>query len=215
MASFYKKTPYGLVDPFLPQLAPFLVSRIVSQPTLVSETCRFLGLKPDGLIYATLNYTLPQLFAAYNDKAIKALVAQIKGNVVSLFMEHAHNILAYAFRLQAPGQTHKVLNFTVGLLKDMSQSSFDLDVSSLVASCRIQLFTELVIALGDEDPDLADYVRPQWRSMLPHLQNTCRPSKHSGRRNGLCGLRPPVRGRRPGKASAPFSVRMYLVSSRA
>lgn len=161
LANFYKKTPYALVDPFLPQLAPFLMSKLASQPTLMSETCRFLGLKPDGFIYATLDYTLPQLFATYNDKAIKAVIDQGGINIVSLFMEHAHRILAYAFRLQAPGQTHKVLNFTVGLLKDLSQSNLELDVSRLVASCRTQLFTELVIALGDEDPDLADYVRLQ------------------------------------------------------
>ena len=167
LSNFYKKTPYVLVDPFLPQLAPFLVSRIVSQPTLLSETCRFLGVKPDGFIYPTLEYTLPQLFATYNDKAIKAVIDQGGRNIVSLFMEHAHHILAYAFRLQAPGQTHKVLNFTVGLLKDLSQSNLELDVSSLVASCRIQLFTELVIALGDEDPDLADYVRLLWCDVLP------------------------------------------------
>ena len=198
------------MDPSLPQLAPFLVSRVVSQPALLSETCRFLAVRSDSFIRATSAYTLPQLFATYNDKAIKMVIDQSNESVVSLFMAHAHRILAYAFRLQAPGQTQKVLNFTVGLLKDLSQSKVELDVSSLVCSCRIQLFTELVIALGDEDPDLAEYVRLKSHDrLLVSSRDIHRPSKHSERRSVHCDPQRRVRSHPLCKASAPSSVRTY------
>ncbi|KAH9938115.1 uncharacterized protein B0H18DRAFT_1080892 [Fomitopsis serialis] len=171
LASLHKKTPYALVSPYMVQVAPFILSKLCTQPMLLAESCRFLSLRSDGFVSATLHHTLPQLFGTCNVKALEAVARETRERISQLFLQYSHQILAYAFRLQGPGASNKVLNFIVTLLREASQQALELDLSSLVGSCKIPLLAELITVLGDEDPDQAEY--------LSLTRNRRRLSKHS------------------------------------
>ncbi|KZT71549.1 hypothetical protein DAEQUDRAFT_111495 [Daedalea quercina L-15889] len=177
LANLHKKTPYALVSPYMTQVAPFLLSKLVMQPTLLLESCRFLSVKPESFISATLRFTLPQLFGTCNVKALETIARETKERISQLFLQYSHQILAFAFRLQGPGASNKVLNFIINLLKESSQSDLELDLSSLVGSCKIPLLAELITVLGDEDPDQADYAK----QALKKVERALRPQTSSAR----------------------------------
>ncbi|KAH9844382.1 uncharacterized protein C8Q71DRAFT_696515 [Rhodofomes roseus] len=177
LADLYKKTPYALVSPYMTQVAPFLVSRLCTQPMLLAESCRFLSLRPDSFVSATLPHTLPQLFGACNVKVLEAVASETKERISQLFLMYSHQILAYAFRLQGPGASNKVLNFIVTLLKEGTQQALDLDLSSLVGSCKLPLLAELITVFGNEDPDQADYAK----QALKKVERALRPQTTSSR----------------------------------
>ncbi|OCH94317.1 hypothetical protein OBBRIDRAFT_823598 [Obba rivulosa] len=151
-ANAQKKKPYNLVTPFMDQIAPFVVTRLNAQPTLLLEFCRFLSVSPLDFVSITLNQTLPQVFARCDSRILQAISHETEEKPSSLFLKHAPEILAYAFRLQAPGQTHKVLTFIVGVLQEAAGDG-NIDVATVVGSCIVPLLAELVVALGNDNPE--------------------------------------------------------------
>ncbi|EMD40504.1 hypothetical protein CERSUDRAFT_44292 [Gelatoporia subvermispora B] len=147
-----KKTPYNFVSPFMDQIAPFVVTRLSTHPTLILEFCRFLSVSPLDFVSITLNRTLPQVFASCDSRILQAISHETEEKSSSLFLKHAPEILAHAFRLQAPGQTHKVLMFIIGVLQEAAGDS-TIDVATVVGSCIVPLLAELVVSLGHDDPE--------------------------------------------------------------
>lgn len=139
------------------QVAPFLVSRICTHPSLLVESCRFLSVSPEDFISVTLNRTLPQLFASCETKVLDEISNETGKTLASLFINHSYAILAHVFCLQGPGQTHKVLLFILNILKEAA-GDVAIDMTSVVRSCIVPLLAELVIVLGDDDLDRAETV---------------------------------------------------------
>ncbi|KAH9948812.1 hypothetical protein B0H21DRAFT_777700 [Amylocystis lapponica] len=155
LARHHKRTTYRLVLPYLDQIAPFLVTRLCTQPTLLVECCRFIIITPSDFIRFTLPRTLPQLFASCDAKVLEAVTVQTGEKPHALFIKESHTILAYALLLPKPGQTNKVLNFVLSILKQAAGDA-PIEISSVVRSCIVPLLTELVIAMGEDEPAEAE-----------------------------------------------------------
>ncbi|OSX59349.1 hypothetical protein POSPLADRAFT_1048687 [Postia placenta MAD-698-R-SB12] len=153
LSKHLKKSPYGLISPYMDQIAPFLVSRICTQPTLLHETCSFLAMPVGKFILGSLSRTLPQVYINCDARALDAISREVNDKTAKLFMNFSHNILAYVFCLTGPGQTNKVLNFILSVLKNSAQQKVDLAL--VIRSCVVPLVAEIVLGLGDDDPDRA------------------------------------------------------------
>ncbi|KAI0660728.1 hypothetical protein C8Q70DRAFT_912237 [Cubamyces menziesii] len=156
LVKHHKKSPYSLTAPYMNRIAPYLVNQLRTHPDGVQECCRFLSVSQYDFINLTLKYTLPQLFAESDLKGLDAVAREMNSSVALLFLDQAHYILAHAFMLQGPGQTNKTLQFILNLLKAAATDASSLQISTLVGSCIVLLLTEIVICLGDEDPDVVD-----------------------------------------------------------
>lgn len=140
------------------QIAPFIIMHLNGQPTLLLEFCRFLSVAPLDFVSITLNRTLPQVFASCDPRILQAISRETEEKPASLFLKHAPEILAYAFRQQAPGQTHKVLTFIMSVLQEAAGDA-NIDVATVVGSCIVPLLAELVVALGNDDPEDNEMVK--------------------------------------------------------
>lgn len=131
------------------QIAPKLVSRLGTQPTVLAEVCKFLSVSQGAFISVTLNHTLPHLFADRDHRTLEAIGNELREKPSLLFINYAPTILAHAFLLP-PGQTNAVLSFVVHVLRETSGAS-SIDIPSVVRSCIMNLLAELVIVMGQED----------------------------------------------------------------
>ncbi|KZT05577.1 uncharacterized protein LAESUDRAFT_655532 [Laetiporus sulphureus 93-53] len=154
LAKHHNKTLYNVVSPYMDQVAPYLVSRLYTQPNLLVETCRLFAVSPVDFLSITLHRTMPQLFATRNVKVLDTISRELDESTSQLFMKHSHHILAYVFRLPAPGETNKALSFILDMLRTSAQR--DIDITSVIRSCIVPLLAELVVVMGDEDPDQVD-----------------------------------------------------------
>ncbi|KAI0375920.1 hypothetical protein BV20DRAFT_933352 [Pilatotrama ljubarskyi] len=156
LVKHHDKSPYSLTAPYLHRIAPFLVHRLRTHPDGVQEFCHFLSVSQRDFINITLKHTLPQLFAESDLKGLEAVAAEMNTNVAMLVLDHGHHILAHAFMLQGIGQTNKTLQFILNVLKAAATEGSTLQITNIIGSCTVLLLTEIVICLGDEDPDIAD-----------------------------------------------------------
>ncbi|TFK55398.1 hypothetical protein OE88DRAFT_1622542 [Heliocybe sulcata] len=148
-----KKSPYNLVSPFLCQILPFLVSRILTEPTLLNEACRFMSVSPTDFISVNLHHALPQLFANGNAKVLEKIGSDLGKKPSNLFLNHSHDILAHIF-LEDDFKTKAALDFIVDVLRKAAESA-TIDIQSVVKSCLIPLLADLIIVMGDENEDKA------------------------------------------------------------
>lgn len=158
LAKHLNKTPYLLLSPYLFSLAPMIVSSLVLQPNLLTETCRFLSLSPSDFLSVTLPHTLPRLFATCNADALQKVSAEVKQNVSTLFINASPHILAHVFSLPGSAETEKSLNFITRTLNEATNNGAKIVIQSIVRSCLIPLLGLLVISMGDERRTIADNV---------------------------------------------------------
>ncbi|TFK43883.1 hypothetical protein BDQ12DRAFT_199518 [Crucibulum laeve] len=163
VAKHHKKTPYALLLPFMDQIAPFLVCQMCIQPSLLSEACRLMSIAPGDFISITLPRTLPQVFAECKLPVLEAVSRELGANPPSLLLKHSPQVLAHVFLLPRANDTTKALNFIVKVLTDAARNADPsamkekrIDIQSLVKSCVVPLLAELVVAMGDEDLDVAE-----------------------------------------------------------
>jgi serine/threonine-protein kinase ATR len=128
-----------------------------TQPSLLNETCRFLLVSPAAFLSATLPRTLPQLFANCELKILEKVARDLSKNLSALFLGHSHEILAHVFLLQGPAQTNKALGFIIKILTDAADGP--IEIQAIVRSYVFPLIAELVVLMGDENPDQAEMVR--------------------------------------------------------
>ncbi|PFH50130.1 hypothetical protein AMATHDRAFT_145857 [Amanita thiersii Skay4041] len=148
IASKKHKTPYSLVQPYLNQIAPFLITRMCSQPILFQEACRAMGTQPHQFIVSNLARSAPQVFADCDKQVLESLAKELSTTPSTLFLKHSHKILAHVFlRL---GQPTKALNFILKILVEDSQGG-TISVANVIKSCLVPLLTELIIYLGDDN----------------------------------------------------------------
>ncbi|THH16411.1 hypothetical protein EW146_g4222 [Bondarzewia mesenterica] len=174
LAKTHQKTTYGLLLPYLDEVAPFLVSRWHSQPVLLLECCRFIAIAPHDFMIFTLPRTLPQLFGNCEQKVLEKISKDLSRKPSSLFLDNSSDILTSVFLLQGPGQTNSALTFIVNLLTQAADDA-TIDTVSVVRSCLVPLLAKLVNVLGS-----ADTVKSQRaRSALSKVQKCLPPANEN------------------------------------
>ncbi|KAL4076264.1 hypothetical protein J3A83DRAFT_4357344 [Scleroderma citrinum] len=152
LAKQHGKPPYALVLPFFPCIAPYVVLRKCTKPTLLTETCQFLSVRLRDFLSVTLPWTLPFIFANCEQRVLDEISAELEKSSASFFLGHTHDILSFVFRLQGPGETRKALSF---IMKVVSPESATVDMKSIVGSCLVPLLSDLVVVLGDQNEEQA------------------------------------------------------------
>lgn len=151
----YKKPPHGFLSPFLPRIAPFVIARKCTNPELFAEMCQFLGVYPSSFLSITRPHALPHLFAEREVRVLEEIASELGKKLSILFLGDASLILAHIFRLQGPGQTNQVLDFIVKIVRadadEINRRS--IDIRSIVHSNLLPLLADLMVVLGNENPD--------------------------------------------------------------
>ncbi|KAJ6560264.1 hypothetical protein B0H19DRAFT_1146990 [Mycena capillaripes] len=159
VAEHHNKSVMAVMLPYFDQIAPFLVLRMCTQPELLLESCRIMHVVPEDFISTTLPRTLPHLFAACEVRVIEAIGKALNSKPSTLLLNNSPDILAHLFLLRGPGQTNKALSCLLDVLMD-SANQKGIDIHSVVKSSIVQLIAQLVIVMGDEDPERANYAIP-------------------------------------------------------
>lgn len=157
IAAHWRMAPYKLIHPYQDQIAPFVIKRLSTQPDILGEACRVMTIAPADFITITLPHTLPQIFASCDQKVLDQITKTLHIKASTLLLKHSHGILAHIFLLPSQAATTKALNFVIKVLTDATSSA--IDIQSVVKSCVVPLLAELVVVMGDENPDIAKQVR--------------------------------------------------------
>ncbi|KAJ7784096.1 hypothetical protein B0H16DRAFT_1296839 [Mycena metata] len=168
VAEHHKKSVMAVMLPYFDQIAPFLVLRMCTSPELLFEACRIMHVSPEDFISTTLPRTLPQLFAACEVKVIDAIGKALNVKPSTLLLNHSADILAHLFLLRGPGQTKNALACLLNVLTD-SANQKSIDIHSVVKSSIVQLIAQLVIVMGDENPEIANSAIPALRKVAREM----------------------------------------------
>lgn len=159
----HKKPPQGFLSPFLPRIAPFVVARKCTNPELFAEMCQFLGVYSNSFLSITRPHALPHLFAEREVRVLEEIASELGKKLSILFLGDASQILAHVFRLQGPGQTNRALDFVVKIVRadadEVNRRS--IDIRGIVHSNLLPLLADLMVVLGNENPDDAASVSGQ------------------------------------------------------
>ncbi|TBU47261.1 hypothetical protein BD309DRAFT_856414 [Dichomitus squalens] len=167
LARQYKKSLYSLTSPYLDRIAPYLVRRMISEPDGIAEFCRLLSVTLEDFVNLTLKHSLPPLFADGQAKVLEAVAAIVrKHNIALLVLDGAHWILSHSFMLTGIGQTNRGLQFILGVLRENAQDPTAIDIASVARSCLINLLGEIVVCLGDENPDTVEAAHQGLRKLV-------------------------------------------------
>jgi serine/threonine-protein kinase ATR len=148
LAKFYGKTPYKLLDPYIGDIARYLVAHWSHQPALLLETCRLVSQEPSEFISGTLVHTLPLLFANRNKIVIDKIAQNLGFSPSTLFLDFSKDILTQVFVLPDQVQTDKALEFILELMPTPSS----INAQTLARSCFMELLGTFVFMLGSEEP---------------------------------------------------------------
>ncbi|KAJ3568764.1 hypothetical protein NP233_g5503 [Leucocoprinus birnbaumii] len=154
LTKYHKKTPYTLVLPYLDHVAQFSISRISASPSILTEACKFLSLAPGDFISVTASRTFPELFSRHDPKGVDAVARLVGHKASTLFLQHSPAILAKIF-ISPQAQEAKAISFVLKILADASQSEV-IDLQMIVRLSLVKLLGELVIYMGDENPEVAE-----------------------------------------------------------
>lgn len=157
MTRHHKKSSWGLVSPYMSQIAPFLVTSMCTRMSMLTEACHFLSITPSDFISATLQYTLPPLFASCDSKVLEQVAKHVTIKVSHLFLKRSAEILAHIFLLKGSTHTDRALAFILQLLRTAADN-ISIDMQSIVKSCLVPLLAQLVIGMGDESREKAELV---------------------------------------------------------
>lgn len=158
LARFYGKTPYKLLDPYIGEIARFLITQWTHQPALLLETCRLVSQDPSEFISVTLVHTLPSLFASCNHSVIDKIAQSLGLFPSTLFLDFSKDILTQVFLLPEQTQTDNALEFILQIMPTAGGSG--INAQTLVRSCSTELLGTFVFMLGSKDPKTVLQVRP-------------------------------------------------------
>jgi serine/threonine-protein kinase ATR len=149
LASFHGTTPYKLLDPYIGDIARYLIAYWPHQPALLLETCRFISQEPSEFISTTRSHTLPLLFANRNRVIIEKIAQNLGFTPSNLFLDFSKDILTQVFLLPDQVQTDRALDFILQLMPTPSGGS--INAQTLARSCIIELLGTFVFMLGSGD----------------------------------------------------------------
>ncbi len=157
LARFYGKTPYKLLDPYIGEIARYLITHWLHQPALLLETCRLISQEPAEFISGTLIHTLPLLFASCNSVVVDKIAQSLGLFPSKLFLDFSKEILTQVFLLPEKTQTDNALAFILQIMPTPGS----INAQTLVRSCTAELLGTFVFLLGSEDPKKVNEVCSQ------------------------------------------------------
>ncbi|KAJ7639483.1 hypothetical protein FB45DRAFT_977215 [Roridomyces roridus] len=155
IAESHGKSTMALMLPYHDRIAPFLILRMCTQPHLLREACRLMYVNPEDFISTTLSRTLPHVFGACEVKVIETIGNVLTAKPSALLLNHSADILSHIFLLRGAGETDRALQCLLDVLAD-STNQKRIDIQTVVKSATVQLIAQLVIVMGDEDPEIAN-----------------------------------------------------------
>lgn len=134
--------------------------------------CQFLGVYPNDFLSITRPHALPHLFAEREVRVLEEIASELGKKLSILFLGDASQILSYIFRLQGPGQTNQALDFIVKIVQaDADEANRpSIDIKGIVHSNLLPLLADLMVVLGNENPDDAASVSAH--ELVPKLSMT-------------------------------------------
>ena len=139
------------------QLSVYVVDHMSAQPELLTEFCKFLFMSVPAFFEATLDSTLPHLFATCNEAGLQIVASERSCTLVELFWQRHPKIIAHAYMVTVPGQRQKIIKFILNVLAAGGQRVGG--VEDLIGSGMVEIVSELVLKMGDEDDGLMQAVR--------------------------------------------------------
>lgn len=121
---------------------------------MLKEACSFMSIGPQEFIAGNLRRVLPGLFVDAQAKVLHAIAQEVGEKVSILFLRHSHEILASVLRIQAPVQSAKAIQCIVSILREAAKDKQDsIDIAFIIRAYIVELLAELVVVLGDDNPD--------------------------------------------------------------
>ncbi|RDB19974.1 Serine/threonine-protein kinase atr [Hypsizygus marmoreus] len=148
LRQFAGKSIYSLLGQHIDKVAPFLVSRSCSQPGLIHEACRLMGMSTLTFISMTRLATYPKLFGSCELKVLQQIASDLEVSVSALYLQESAQILAHVFQLQGPGQTQRALDFIEKIVNGNLAAGSTITTQQLIRSCTVPLLAELVVEMG-------------------------------------------------------------------
>lgn len=155
IAKYHKKTPYSLILPYLDRVAPLVVDRLCTEPALLDEICKLMAISPVDFLSINLSKTLPTLLIKCDLQGLDVIAKCLDRDRAGLIVkENVHLHLAPVFLLGSPIATNKSVKFILDILQEAStDKSQKFDLGNVLPGYTTALLTELVIMMGDENPD--------------------------------------------------------------
>jgi serine/threonine-protein kinase ATR len=135
------------------RVAPFVVNRLCTEPTLWQEFCKLMVVSPKVFFTISQSITIPDLLVRCDAQGLDIVSKFLEHERHSLIVgENMHLHLAPIFLLKSPSATTKSINFILGILNEASDQKIDL--RHVLPGCTTALLTELVVMMGDENPEV-------------------------------------------------------------
>ncbi|KAG6812100.1 hypothetical protein H0H92_004400 [Tricholoma furcatifolium] len=143
------KSIYSLLGRHVERVAPYLVSRYYTQPDLLTESCRIMGMSTATFVAMTRQHTFPYLFANCDTKVLQGIARLLEVPVSTLYFQEAPQILAHVFQMQGPGQTNKAVEFIEKTMASDLSGGIKVTIQDLLKSSQVQILAEIIIELGN------------------------------------------------------------------
>ncbi|CAO1612632.1 unnamed protein product [Jaminaea pallidilutea] len=183
LAAFHRCSTYALLAPHFGVIAPAVVERMTSAPTLFLEVLHLTGQSQAKFLQATLPYTLPRVIANRNAKALSLIVSALNTSVGQLCLEQAPAILK-EYLLMPPGQRDENIETYLETMRRASNQ--DVPLRGLYRSYIGEILGHLVATLGDPDRREAavDGLRHIEATLSDHSTASATKAKAMGRTGG-------------------------------
>lgn len=153
-----KKTPYALILPYLEKVATLIVDHMCTQPEIVEDACQLMQVSSNNFLSITLPKTLPPVLVRCDAKTLDMLARHLDKEQHALFVgEGMHLHLAPIFLLKTPEETNKSIDFILGILNQAT--SIVIDLRQVLPGCTTPLLTEIIVEMGDINPNKAGLAR--------------------------------------------------------
>ncbi|RDX53828.1 hypothetical protein OH76DRAFT_1342536 [Lentinus brumalis] len=154
----HSKSAYTFMFPYFSRIAPYLVRRIISEPSGLDEFTRFVSMTLPAFLDSTLRHTLPCLFADCDTKVLTAVANHVLDDpkLHTLLFKEPARIVSHVLMLQGIGQTNKTFQFILDVMDAEMGQKQAFTIWNLITGCMINVIAELVAALGDTDPDVSE-----------------------------------------------------------
>jgi hypothetical protein len=150
-------TTSQLANPYLRDIAPAVVSQMISHPHFFHEIRRLLHhSSEDAFLSKVLPYTLPLLFSTRNRHVLEKIASIKRMSFFDIAQDSVYDILAECYLLPHESEANNAIQFTLELFA--SDSGNKLSVDNLLASYLVSVVLSLVIIVGENDPQRSTVV---------------------------------------------------------
>jgi hypothetical protein len=127
----------------------------------LNDLCLLIGLPPSGLLKQTARETLPVLIQQRNLKVLERVAFQIADmgsqSLGAVLFNHMNYILAHILLMPDPVDYNQSEQFLLTTLSNETGGRH-VKMEALVKSCQVSLIADMMLVMGDEDPERAKLV---------------------------------------------------------